>query len=82
MKKNIYIKGHTLKCISNKIAIIRGFYSFSLTVNKSYIIEKDSTDFLYIINDKKNQIKIKKQQVQFLFLDLPNYRKKEIKKLL
>ncbi len=80
--KRIYKKGDFIKCKSIKVATLRGWFTYPLTIGKLYEIQRDSYDECNIINDRGIVVKFLKLHSEKLFMTKDEIREEKLNKIL
>lgn len=78
----IYKKGDFVKCKSIKIATIRGWITYAVTVGKLYELLLDSDINCNIINDKNQNITFGSDVSEELFMTKDEIREEKLNQIL
>lgn len=76
-----YKKGEFVKCKSIKVATLRGWIIYPITVGKLYEIQRDSYH-CDIINDRGTLVTFESIKVEELFMDMSEIREEKLKQIL
>jgi hypothetical protein len=78
----IYKKGEFVKCKSIKVATLRGWFTYALTVGKLYELLLDSDINCNIINDKNQNITFGSDVSEELFMTKDEIREEKLNQIL
>jgi hypothetical protein len=78
----IYKKGEFVKCKSIKVATIRGWITYAVTVGKLYELLLDSDINCNIINDKNQNITFGSDVSEELFMTKDEIREEKLNQIL
>ena len=77
----IYKKGEFVKCKSMKVATLRGWITYPLTVGKLYEIQRDSYE-CDIINDRGRTVTFESIKAEELFMNMAEIREEKLNQIL
>lgn len=78
----IYNKGEFVKCKSIKVATIRGWITYAVTIGKIYEILLDSDINCNILNDRGVKITFASDVSEDLFMNMAEIREEKLNKIL
>jgi len=78
----IYKKGEFVKCKSIKVATLRGWITYGVTVGKLYELLIDSDTNCNIVNDKNQNIILGSDVSEELFMTKDEIREEKLNKIL
>lgn len=78
----IYKKGEFVKCKSIKVATLRGWITYAVTVGKLYEILLDSDINCNIINDKGTRVTFSSDTSEELFMTKDEIREEKLNQIL
>jgi hypothetical protein len=78
----IYKKGEFVKCKSIKVATIRGWITYAVTVGKLYELLLDSDKNCNIVNDKNQNITFGSDVSEELFITKDEIREEKLNQIL
>lgn len=77
----IYKKGEFVKCKSIKVATLRGWITYTVTIGKLYEIQRDSHE-CHIINDRGITITFGSDKAEEIFMNMAEIREEKLNKIL
>lgn len=78
----IYNKGEFVKCKSIKVATLRGWFTYAVTIGKLYEILLDSDINCNIINDKGTRVTFSSDTSEELFMTKDEIREEKLNQIL
>ena len=76
-----YKKGEFVKCKSIKVATLRGWITYPVTIGKLYEIQRDSYH-CEIINDRGSTVTFESIKAEELFMDMSEIREEKLNQIL
>lgn len=76
-----YKKGEFVKCKSIKVATIRGWITYPVTIGKLYEIQRDSYE-CDIINDRGTTVTFGSDKAEEIFMNMAEIREEKLNQIL